>query len=129
MLKPLIGHDSEEIAHVQVDYPYGFKLRCQRRCWLERDEKRGYRFVTQTSNPKKSFLTWNAPKKSTYSLLGVMGLDEKEHVTWTGLSAYSSLEEIKEFGRLYGESFDAEQRKTYDTWLRIKEVQDRKASL
>jgi hypothetical protein len=30
----LTGCVSAETAHVQADYPYGRRLRCQRRCWL-----------------------------------------------------------------------------------------------
>ena len=52
VIEVLVGHTSPETAHVTIDYPYGFRLRCQRREWLEYKPKKGYRFVTQTSNPK-----------------------------------------------------------------------------
>jgi len=35
------------------DYPYGFRLRCKIRFWLEYAPKRGFRFVSQTTNPKR----------------------------------------------------------------------------
>jgi hypothetical protein len=57
-------HVSAETAHVIEDYPYGFRLRCTKRVWVERN-KRGQRVVEQTSNPKKPG-TWNKPKASTY---------------------------------------------------------------
>ncbi len=88
IVQPLTGHTSPETAYVVHDYPYGFKLRCKMRYWLERDAKRGYRLCTQTTNPKKAGEVWNAPKKSTYTMLAIMGLDEKGHVVWTGCSIY-----------------------------------------
>lgn len=107
IVQPLPGHFSAVTAYVQADYPYGFKLRCERLCWLERDPKRGYRFCTQTSNPKKPG-TWNAPKKSTYTMLGVMGLDEENHVVWTGVSMYE-FDKVQEFVAKYGHAFSADQ--------------------
>jgi len=106
IVQPLTGHVSAETAYVQADYPYGFKLRCQRRCWLERDARRGYRFCFQTTNPKKAGTVWNAPKKSTYTMLAVMGLDEENHVTWTGCSMYD-FDKVQEFIAKFGHAFDA----------------------
>lgn len=92
---PLYGHTSIENAYMVNDYPYG-RDRCRIRFWLERDEKRGFRFCSQTEHPRK--LIWNAPKKSTYSLLaGCMYLDDKGHVVWTGLTEYSSAEDVKKY--------------------------------
>jgi hypothetical protein len=64
------------------DYPYGFRLRTKIRYWIE-TTKMGDRFVSQTLNPKNG--QWNKPKKSTYCKVGVMYLDENNHVKWTGL--------------------------------------------
>ncbi len=107
IVQPLPGHFSATTAYVQADYPYGFKLRCERLCWLERHDRRGYRFVTQTSNPKKPG-TWNKPKMSTYTMLAVMGLDEENHVVWTGCSVYE-FDKVQEFVAKYGHAFSAEQ--------------------
>lgn len=109
MLKPLTGHTSPETAYVVEDYPYGFKLRCKIRYWLEHNEKKGFRFCSQTTNPKvEGREVWNAPKKSTYTMLGVMGLDEQGHVTWTGCSMYD-FEKLEAFGKEYASSFDENQ--------------------
>jgi hypothetical protein len=112
MLKPLTGHTSPETALVVEDYPYGFKLRCKIRYWLEFSPTKGFRFCHQTTNPKKSVEVWNAPKKSTYSMLGVMGLNDEGHVTWTGLSIYD-FDKIEEFGKEYASSFDENQAKVF----------------
>jgi hypothetical protein len=99
----LVGHSSPETAHVTEDSPYGFRLRCQRRAWLECHPTKGYRFVTQTSNPKRPGLVWNAPKASTYTSLGVMFLDDAQHVQWARLSVYDSLATIDRFAATYPE--------------------------
>lgn len=83
-MKYLTGHTSPETAFVVDDYPYGFRLRCKIRYWLEYNPKRGFRFVSQTTNPKKPIISWNAPKASTYVHgSAVMTLDESNgHVGW-----------------------------------------------
>ncbi len=93
---PLGGHTSEETAYLVADYPYSFRLRTQIRYWLEFTPKKGWRFVSQTLNPKTG--RWNAAKKSTYtSVAASMYLDEKGHVQWTGLSGYSGPAEVRGF--------------------------------
>lgn len=127
MLKPLTGHVSPETAFVVDDYPYGFKLRCKIRYWLEYNPKNGFRFCSQTTNPKKSVEVWNAPKKSTYSMLGVMGLNDEGHVTWTGCSIYD-FDKLEEFGKEYASSFDDNQRKVHEMATKVfKAYQARKA--
>lgn len=86
-MQVLQGHYSQATAHVVDDYPYGFRLRCKIRYWLEVNAK-GTRFWSQTTNPKRPIEVWNAPKASTYSLVGAMYLDENNHVQWSGLSPY-----------------------------------------
>lgn len=93
---PLYGHDSEQTAYVVDDYPYSFKLRCKIRYWLEMKPKKGFRFMSQTENPKTG--RWNKPKASTYaSLAGCMYLDSQKHVQWAGLSEYSKDSDVLEF--------------------------------
>jgi hypothetical protein len=98
----LYGHTSPDTAHVTFAYPFGRRVRCLRREWVDTPTtggKRGQqRFVTQTThgsfNADYSLriasegqeaadawataqlaageLQWNAPKASTYSALVVM---------------------------------------------------------
>lgn len=94
------GHVDEATAFVVDDYPYGFSLRTKIRYWIETSAKHGDRLVSQTLNPKVAGEHWNKPKKSTYSLVGVMYRDAPlvdDHITWEGLSVYSDLEEIETF--------------------------------
>jgi hypothetical protein len=94
---PLYGHTSEETAYIIADYPYGFKLRCTMKVWLEYREGKGFRMVTRTSNPKKPGV-WNKPKESTYSALGAcLYLDEQGHIHQSAVSLYSSVEDIRAF--------------------------------
>jgi hypothetical protein len=44
-------------------------LRCKIRYWLEFHPKRGFRFVSQTTNPKRGNV-WNKPKASTFMRFG-----------------------------------------------------------
>jgi hypothetical protein len=98
----LAGYTSEADAFVVDDYPYGFRLRCKIRYWLEHD-KRGTRFCSQTTNPKVPGEVWNRPKKSTYcSLGGAMFLDDRGHVDWEGVTDYSSLDELIAFREAAG---------------------------
>lgn len=92
----LSNHTSLETAYLVDDYPYGFRLRCTIRYWLEYHPKRGFRFVSQTSNPKRPGLVWNKPKASTYCRFGgAMYLDDVGHVHWAGLTEYSDGAEAK----------------------------------
>ena len=97
-MKVLSGHYSPETAYVVEDYPYGFRLRCKIRYWLEVNSK-GTRFWSQTTNPKRGDV-WNKPKASTYSLMGAMYLDEENHVQWCGLSPYDA-SKCKDFLETY----------------------------
>jgi hypothetical protein len=99
IVKPLYGHDSPANAYVVDDYPYGFRLRTKIRYWLEFKTGKGFRFVSQTMNPKiVDREVWNKPKASTYTdWAGAMYLDEKGHVAWTGLGRYSDVKEFADF--------------------------------
>lgn len=92
--KYFYGADSFETAHLTQDYPYGRKLRCQRKEWIE-TTKRGDRFVYCTLNPKTG--RWNKPKKSTYGLVEVLYLNEDNHIKVEGISLHSGGEAILAF--------------------------------
>lgn len=96
--KPLYGHVNEATAYVVDDYPYGFRLRTKIRYWLEKNPGKGFRFVSQTMDPKAKTERWNKPKASTYmKFAGAMYLDSQNHVQWKGLSEYSDGGEVLEF--------------------------------
>jgi hypothetical protein len=123
-LKVLSGHTTAETAYVVADYPYGFRLRCKIRYWLERVPKKGYRLCSQTTNPKIDREVWNTPKKSTYTMLGVMGLDGDDHVSWTGISPYD-LSKLEAFGVEYAEHFDEHQARDFADMLRLYQAYQR----
>lgn len=96
----LLGHTSAETAFVQEDYPYSFKLRCQRRCWVETKAKHGQRMVTQTLNPKTG--RWNQPKAGVYHSILVMYLvEETNHVERAAIGGYDSDEKLEAFATEY----------------------------
>jgi len=94
--RPLYGHTNEATAYLVADYPYGYTLRTQIRYWLEHKPKKGWRFVSQTLNPKTG--RWNKPKASTYvEWGGALYLDENEHIQWEGVGPYSDERKILAF--------------------------------
>lgn len=96
-------HISPETAYVVDDYPYGFRLRCKIRYWLEFKKNKGFRFGSQTTNPKVAGEVWNKPKYSTYSeYAAAMYLNEENHVTWAGLDVYADLKEAIEWTKVFG---------------------------
>lgn len=120
----LQGHTSPDTAYVVDDYPYGFRLRCKVRYWLEYDARRGFRLVSQTTNPKRGNV-WNKPKASTYAKFGgAMYLDGNRHVQWSGLSEYSSGKEAAEWRDTFGAGVPEAGRKVTDAWVNAKLAYD-----
>lgn len=98
-MKPLYGHTSQDTAYVVSGYPYG-RLRTNIRFWNEFRPSKGYRFVSQTQNPKNG--VWNNPRLGTYYLLaGGLYLDDQDHVQFMGLGEYSSAEEALAYVQLF----------------------------
>jgi hypothetical protein len=121
----LKGHTSPETAYVVDDYPYGFTLRCKIRYWLEHHPKRGFRFVSQTTNPKRPGEVWNKPKASTYMKFGAcMFLNGDGHVKWAGLGEYSSGAEAKAWLEKYGEGVPEAGRDLLNRWVAAKLAYD-----
>jgi hypothetical protein len=105
--QPLYGHTSEATAYLVDDYPYGFTPRAQIRYWLEHKPKKGWRFVSQTKNPKTG--AWNKPKASTYADWGgAMYLDDNGHVQWEGVGPYTDDAKMLAFVTTFPKSGPAE---------------------
>ena len=107
----LRGHTSPETAYVVEDYPYGFRLRCKMRHWVEFKKGKGTRHMTQTSNPKKAGEVWNKPKGSTYSPGNTyLYLDHRQHVQAAVLAITHGIERFIAFeiGSLYPQFNDDE---------------------
>ena len=120
----LKGHTSPETAYLVNDYPYGFRLRCKIRYWLEYKHGKGFRLVSQTSNPKRGD-AWNKPKASTYARFGgCMYLNEEGHVTWSGLTEYSDTAESVNWLATFGEGFPEAGREGLNRWIAAKVAYD-----
>lgn len=127
IVTPLLGHTSEETAYVVDDYPYGFTLRCKIRYWIEHHERHGFRFCSQTTNPKRSVESWNKPKKGTYIKIAAgMYLNEDGHVKCTSLSEYSDWAESKAFFEKAGHTLNSEALDNLSLWIKMKEVYEAK---
>lgn len=122
----LKGHLSPETAYIVDDYPYGFRLRCKIRYWLEVHKKHGVRFVSQTTNPKRGDI-WNKPRASTYCALGgAMFLDDNGHVKWNGASYYDDANQLLNFISVYGEGIPPAIRAKLDEWIKAKQRYEEK---
>lgn len=112
------GAVSPETAAVVTDYPWGFRLRCEMRYWLERNKK-GTRMVSQTVDPRNGRV--NKPKASTYTDgLTVLVTTEEGHIErrditihacheWASDVSRYNLEKLDDFVRQYSEGFTEEQ--------------------
>lgn len=123
-VRVLQGHTDAESAYLVEDYPYGFRLRCKIRYWIETATKGAAkgtdRFVSQTTNPKRPEEVWNKPKTSTYLELGVMYLDEVDHVQWWGVHLHMGpVDDARmQLMGIYDQLTD-DQRKRYDALLAL----------
>jgi hypothetical protein len=121
----LTGHVSPETAYVVEDYPYGFRLRCKIRYWLEFNPKKGFRFWSQTTNPKRPGEVWNKPKASTYCRFGgAMYLNSEGHVKWVGLTEYSDGKEAQSFLEHWGAGVPEAGRALLNKWVAAKVAYD-----
>lgn len=109
-MQTLTGHTSPETAYLVMDYPYGFRLRCQIRYWLEHKRGYGFRLVSQTSNPKKPGLVWNKPKAGTYGVCLVMVTNDDGHVTTDSLQSggWDNEDRIAAFAQQHGAALTPE---------------------
>lgn len=121
MNKTLTGHTSPETAFVVNDYPYGFRLRCKIRYWLEFNPKRGARFWSQTTNPKHAVEVWNKPKSSTFSAFGgAMYLNDEGQCTWTGAHEYMDCAQLVAWRDTYGATMPDDAQKRLSAWIARK---------
>jgi len=126
-MEALKGHVSVETAYVVDDYPYGFTLRTKIRYWLEFKKGKGFRFVSQTLNPKVAGEKWNKPKASTYSRLGGVMLRNPEngHITWNGLSEYDDATQCQAFLDKYAPYLPEEGLFELERFVRLKRSYER----
>lgn len=119
--KVLDKQPTEQDPCIVDNYPYGYTLRTKIRYWTE-TTKNGQRFISQTLNPKTNL--WNKPKKSIYSQIILIGLNEQNHITYTCLSMYS-LEEAIRFKEKYETFLDDYQKTELTNIIKMSEVYDK----
>lgn len=106
----LFGHTSQDTALVCDDYPYGFRLRCKIRYWIETDVRHGDRFVSQTTNPKVAGERWNKPKPSTYTEVMAMVRGDDGHISRVSVGTWPDLEWVQRFEAAVGDNLNPAQR-------------------
>jgi hypothetical protein len=116
----MFGHTDEETAFVVDDYPYGFRLRTQIRFWIESVKGKGDRFCSQTMNPKTG--RWNKAKKSTYSPVMAMYMNEEGHVTHASVSQWAEDAWIAEFRAVAGDHLSEVQKRNLAVVLGMKKA-------
>ena len=99
----LYNHTSEETAYIIKDYPWGFRMRTEQRAWIE-SNKNGDRFIVRTKDPRSG--KWCAPKKSSYSFVKVLFLDEQGHLQTFSLTNFGDEKTILEFYEQHKENLN-----------------------
>ena len=125
-MEALSDHTTQETAYLVEDYPYSFRLRCKIRYWLEYKPGSGYRFWSQTTNPKKTGEVWNKPKASTYCRFGGVMLrdDTNGHIHWNGIGEYDDTQQCARFLESYGHTLPEDGRKVLASWVAKKRAYD-----
>lgn len=119
----LKGHYSPETAYLVEDYPYGFRLRCKIRYWVEYKPNFGCRMWSQTTNPKRGNI-WNKPKASTFARFGlVMMINDQGHVVHgASLTEYAGCQESIDFRDRYADALPSDDaRKLLAYWVGKKQ--------
>lgn len=123
---------SPDTALIVEGYPYGFRLRCTMRVWIEYKPGKGFRYCTQTTNPKKPGTVWNSPKASTYCrVASVIAQDPNTgHLSHAALTEYSSLADYSAFNEAHHENLCDEARKSLQFFWDVKGAyEDKRAEL
>lgn len=125
--KIIVGAVSPDTAYVVNDYPYGFRLRCKIRYWLEYKKGHGVREVSQTTNPKRPGEVWNKPKAGTYCDYGMcLYLNEEGHVKAAGLGIYSNHAEAQAFYDTYKDGIPPKMLPALEDWIKAKRIYEEK---
>lgn len=127
MRKYLYNHTSFETAHIVQNWPWGYKLRTEKRFWIE-SNKNGDRLVSQTLDPRTN--KWCAPKKSVYYPVQILYTSESETVeTQNGeieqlrtyiLKRYG--DDIKSFYDLHKDNLNDFQKAQIKKWIGFNEA-------
>lgn len=144
MAKRIISSDcsNKDNAFIIPDYPFGSRIRCYKRMWVEtakKGPKKGMqRVVYQTTRrsfneqyteslgtdsvigpPVKNDSSWNNEKRGTYGAMQLIYHDDDEGLTTVvGLGEYPWPQHCEEFERGYFHMLDEKQRERF---LNIKE--------
>lgn len=123
----LANATTPETAVTIADYPYGFRLRCMMRVWVEYRPGKGFRYCTQTTNPKRPGTVWNKPKASTYCRVSMaIQQDDNGHLSPVALTEYSDLKEYAAFKAAHDAALSDHARASLTYWQDCKAAFDGK---
>lgn len=115
----LYNHTSFETAYIVQDWPWGYKLRTEKRFWIE-SNKNGDREISQTLDPRTG--KWCAPKKSTYRpVLILFTHGQGNYLGSEGIYQYDN-EKIKSFYELHKENLNDFQKAQIKKWIGFNEA-------
>lgn len=128
-------HNSPETAYVIADYPFGMRLRCFKRIWVETGTKGagkglqriGYQTTVKRFNieytdnglnleaPMAEPRAWNKPKFSTYGSIAILWIDPSTGYVETAiLGQFPWTEHLDRFADRYGDALDDEQKARFE---------------
>ena len=124
----LYNHTSFETAYVVQDWPWGYKLRTEKRFWIE-SNKNGDREISQTLDPRTG--KWCAPKKSTYYPVRIFYTSDQSKVETQGeevdqllceiIDKYDN-EDIKSFYERHKDNLNDFQKAQIKKWIGFNEA-------
>lgn len=124
----LYNHTSFETAYVVQDWPWGYKLRTEKRFWIE-SNKSGDRQISQTLDPRTG--KWCAPKKSIYYPILIFYTSDQEKVVTQGEEVehlrsetinFRNNEKIKSFYELHKDNLNDFQKDQIKKWIGFNEA-------
>ena len=116
----LYNHTSFETAYVVQDWPWGYKLRTEKRFWIE-SNKNGDREISQTLDPRTG--KWCAPKKSTYYPVRIFYTsDQGEEVKQLLWEVMRKDDKIKSFYELHKDNLNDFQKAQIKKWIGFNEA-------
>jgi hypothetical protein len=124
----LYNHTSFETAYVVQDWPWGYKLRTEKRFWIE-SNKNGDRQISQTLDPGSG--KWCAPKKSMYSPVKIFYTSDEKKVLTQGEEVeqlrsetidFRNNEKIKSFYERHKDNLNDFQKAQIKKWIGFNEA-------
>jgi len=111
-MQTLVGHTSKATAYVYDEYDESTARWRRRHVWLEYNQNRGYRMVSEVVNPRKRGVPWQRQprREEPYYDLAVLYVDDTGQVQLSTLQIpfTKSLAEIEAWATLHAAGLQGE---------------------